>query len=165
MPGDDAIKAFFERLGHAVTYIDDDADEASTEAKAAAADLVYISESVGSGDIRDEITEIETPIIVAEPYAWDEMGLTTGTPQAVNQVPASVNITIVGVGHPMAAGYSGDVPVFKALSGSDALIPVGTTGGGAVVIARASGETQTDADVYFVYEKGVALAAPPTDGS
>jgi hypothetical protein len=34
-----------------------------------------------------------------------------------------------------------------------------------VVIARASGETQTDADVYFVYEKGVALAAPPTDGS
>ncbi|MHC4507624.1 MAG: CBM96 family carbohydrate-binding protein [Planctomycetota bacterium] len=165
MPGDDAIKAFFERLGHAVTYIDDDANEPSTEAKAAAADLVYISESVGSGDIRDEITEIATPIIVAEPYAWDEMGLTTGTPQAVNQVPLSVNITVVGVGHPLAAGYSGDVPVFTALSGSDALIPVGTAGGGAVVIARASGETQTDADVYFVYEKGAALAAPPTDGS
>jgi len=83
MPGDDAIKAFFEGLGHAVTYIDDDADEAPTEAAAAAADLVYISESVGSGDIRNEITEIETPIIVAEPYAWDEMGLTTANPEAI----------------------------------------------------------------------------------
>jgi len=165
MPGDDAIKAFFEGLGHAVTYIDDDADEASTEAAAAAADLVYISESVGSGDIKDEITEIETPIIVAEPYAWDEMGLTTANPEAIDQVPASVNITIINAAHPMAAGYSGDVPVFTALSGSNELIPVGTTGGGAVVIARGSGNVQTDADVYFVYEKGAALAAPPADGS
>ncbi|UCG58515.1 MAG: LamG domain-containing protein, partial [Phycisphaerales bacterium] len=162
MPGDDAIKAFFEGLGHTVTYIDDDEDEPTTEAAAAAADLVYISESVGSGAIREEITEIETPMIVGEPYAWDEMGLTTDT--ARNQIPDSVNITIVSAGHPMAAGYSGDVPVFTGLSGGD-LIPVGTTGGGAVVIATASGDRQTDAHVLFVYEKDAALAAPPADGS
>jgi len=75
-----------------------------------------------------------------------------------------VNITIIDAGHPLAAGYSGDVPVFTALSEND-LIPVATTGGGAVVIARGSGNVQTDADVYFVYEKGAALAAPPADGS
>src|SRR4030043_483163 len=67
MPGDDTIKAFFESLGHTVTYIDDDQSEAATEIAALASDLVYISESVGSGDIKNEITEVPTPIIVTEP--------------------------------------------------------------------------------------------------
>jgi len=48
MPGDDALKVFMEGLGHTVTYIDDDEDEATTEAAAIEADLVFISESVGS---------------------------------------------------------------------------------------------------------------------
>jgi hypothetical protein len=162
MPGDDTIKAFFESLGHTVTYIDDDQSESATEDAALAADLVYISESVGSGDIKNEITEVPTPIIVAEPYAWDEMGLITGG--GTNQVPDSANITIVYPGHPMAAGYSGDVSVYTDLPGSE-LIPAGTTGGDAIVIARASGGTQADADVYFLYEKGATLAVPAADGS
>ncbi len=49
---DDALKAFMEDLGHTVTYFDDNENEADTEAAAAAADLVYISESVGSANIR-----------------------------------------------------------------------------------------------------------------
>ena len=162
MPGDDTIKSFLESLGHTVTYIDDDISEADTEQAALAADLVYISESVGSGDIRNEITEIPTPIIIAEPYAWDEMGLITGG--GTNQVPDSANITITYPGHPMAAGYSGEVPVYTDLPGSE-LIPAGTTGGDAIVIARASGGTQADADVYFLYEQGAALAVPAADGS
>ena len=40
MPGDDTIKAFFESLGHIVTYIDDDMSEADTEEAALASDLV-----------------------------------------------------------------------------------------------------------------------------
>jgi len=162
MPGDDTIKAFFESLGHTVTYIDDDASEIATENAALASDLVYISESVGSGDIKNEITEIPTPIIVTEPYAWDEMGLITDG--GTNQVPDSANITIIYPGHPMAAGYSGDVPVYTDLPGSE-LIPTGTTGGGAIVIARASGGTMANADVYFLYEQGAALAVPAADGS
>ena len=162
MPGDDTIKAFFESLGHTVTYIDDDESESATEDAALASDLVYISESVGSGEIKNEITEVPTPIIVAEPYAWDEMGLIIGG--GTNQVPDSNNITIIYPGHPMAAGYSGDVPVYTELPGSE-LIPAGTTGGDAIIIARASGGTQADADVYFLYEKGATLAVPAADGS
>ncbi|MHC4489338.1 MAG: hypothetical protein ACYS9C_05430, partial [Planctomycetota bacterium] len=166
MVGDDMIKAFLEGLGHTVTYIDDNEDEPTTEAAALAADLVFISESVGSGNIKNEITEIQIPIIVSEPYAWDEMGLTMAGTDARNQIPVSVNITIVDAGHFMAAGYSGDVPILTALPEPAVdLIPVATTGGDAVVIARASGDRQADADVYFVYEKGAALAAPPADGS
>ncbi|MBL7188057.1 MAG: hypothetical protein ISS70_17180, partial [Phycisphaerae bacterium] len=63
---DDLLKAFMEGLGHTVTYFDDGEDEAATEAAAAAADLVFISESVGSGNIREEITEVEVPMIVNE---------------------------------------------------------------------------------------------------
>jgi cystathionine beta-lyase/cystathionine gamma-synthase len=73
MPGDDMLKAIIEGLGHTVTYFDDDEDEAATEAAAAAADVVFISESVGSGGIRDEITEIETPMVITEAWGWDEM--------------------------------------------------------------------------------------------
>ena len=162
MPGDDTIKAFFESLGHTVTYIDDDENEAATEEAALASDLVYISESVGSGAIKNEITEVPTPIIVAEPYAWDEMGLIVGG--GTNQVPDSADITIIYPGHPMAAGYTGQVPVYTDLTGIE-LIPAGTTGGDAIVIARASGGTQADADVYFLYEKGATLAVPAADGS
>ena len=121
---------------------------------ALAADLVYISESVGSGDIKDEITEIPTPIIVAEPYAWDEMGLIIGG--GTNQVPDSANITIIYPGHPMAAGYSGDVPVYTDLPGSE-LIPSGTTGGGAIVIATASGGTQVPHGFIKKSQKGRRL--------
>ena len=67
MPGDDALKAYIEGLGHTVTYFDDDENEADTEIAAAAADLVIISESVSSGDIRTEITEIETPKPLKKP--------------------------------------------------------------------------------------------------
>jgi len=48
LPGDDALKAFMEGLGHTVTYLDDGEAEAATEAAAEAADLVFISESVSS---------------------------------------------------------------------------------------------------------------------
>ncbi|MGB2864007.1 MAG: hypothetical protein WBC05_11825, partial [Sedimentisphaerales bacterium] len=60
-PGDEALKVFMEGLGHMVTMFDDGESEADTEIAAAAADLVFISESVGSAQIRTEITEIETP--------------------------------------------------------------------------------------------------------
>jgi len=75
MVGDDALKAFLEGLGHTVTYLDDDEDEAATEAAAAAADVVFISETVSSSNVRNEITEIETPMVITEAWAWDEMGL------------------------------------------------------------------------------------------
>jgi len=66
MVGDDALKAFLEGLGHTVTYLDDNEDEATTEAAAMAADVVFISETVSSSQIRNEITEVETLMVIAE---------------------------------------------------------------------------------------------------
>jgi len=162
---DALIKNFLESLGHTVTYFDDDEDEAATEAAAAAADLVYISESVGSGGIREEITEIETPIIVGEPYAWDEMGMTRGG--GGTSAVATTDITIVNPAHPMAAGLSGTVTVLTDIAGSEgtAEFANGDAGDEATVIATATLADGQTYDVIIVYEKGAALAVPPTDGS
>jgi len=162
---DALIKNFLESLGHTVTYFDDDEDEAATEAAAADADLVYISESVGSSAIYNEITEIETPIIVGEPYAWDEMGMTRGG--GGTSAVSSTNITIVNPAHPMAAGLSGTVTVLTNIAGSEgtAEFAMGIAGDEATVIATATLADGQTYDVIIVYEKGAALAVAPADGS
>ncbi|MHC4330430.1 MAG: hypothetical protein ACYSWW_20175 [Planctomycetota bacterium] len=162
---DDDLKAFMEGLGHTVTYFDDDESEADTEIAAAAADLVFISESVGSGGIREEITEVEVPMIVNEMWGWDEMGLTHGGGADENTV--TTDIEIVNPDHYLAAGLSGSIALITDLTGTlgECHLGKGIAGDEATVIATASladGETY---DVIFVYEKGAALPVAPTDGS
>ncbi len=160
--GDDALKAFMEGLGHTVTYLDDDEDEATTEAAAIAADLVFISESVGSGGIKNEITELEVPMIVGEPYAWDEMGLTEGS--GGDDAAVTTDVEIVDPGHYLAAGLSGTVAVLtEILEGGN--LGKGITGSEATVIATATLIDGVTYDVILVYEKGAALAQAPADGS
>ena len=164
---DDDLKAFMEGLGHTVTYFDDDEDEATTEAAAAAADLVFISESVGSGGIREEITEVEVPMIVNEMWAWDEMGLTHLGVGDSDEAAATTNIEIVNPDHFLAAGLSGTVAFLTDLTSTlgPCELGKGIAGDEATVIATATladGETY---DILFVYEKGAALPTQPTDGS
>ena len=161
--GDAVIKHFFEGLGHTVMYFDDDEDEITTESAAAAVDLVYISESVSSEKIKNEITEIETPIIVAEPYCFYEMGMSSV--EAADQTLDSVSIRIIEPDHPLAAGYSGNVAVLTEPDESTLIPGPSRAGGDAVVIAKGSGDRQKNADVYFVYDKGATLARPAGDGS
>jgi hypothetical protein len=166
MVGDDALKAFLESLGHTVTFLDDDEDEATTEAAAAAADAVFISETVSSGNIKNEITEVPTLMVVAEPWAWDEMGLTEGSGSGTDV--ATTDIEIVEPGHFLAAGLSGTVPVLTDITGPDwgtARFGMGIAGPEATVIATATLSDGQTYDFLFVYEKGAKLAQAPADGS
>ena len=165
MPGDDALKAFMESLGHTVTYFDDNESEADTEIAAEAADLVFISESVSSGEIRTEITEIETPMIITECWGWDEMGLILGG--GAGQDVISTDIEIVTPEHYLAAGFDGSVTVLTALTGDRgaARFSNGIAGDEATVIARATLLDGVTYDVFFVYDKGAALPVAPADGS
>jgi len=164
-PGDDALKAFIEGLGHTVTYLDDDADEKETEEAAAAADLVYISESVGSAKVRLEIPEVEVPMVITEAWAYDEMGLTLGTGEGIDV--ASTDIEIVLPGHPLTAGLTGTVTVLTDLQSSrgPARFSTGRASEDATVVARATLSDGGTYDVLWVYEKGAKLAVPPADGS
>ncbi len=164
-PNDALIGDFLESLGHTVTYFDASEDEAATETAAAAADLVWISESVGSGDVANEITEIEVPMVVGEPYCWDEMGMTRAGGSTSDV--ATTDITIVSPGHFLAAGLSGTVPVLTDITGSAGIAQFanGSAGDEATVIATATLADGQTYDVILVYEKGVALAVPAADGS
>jgi hypothetical protein len=165
MPGDDALKAFIEGLGHTVTYFDDAEDEATSEAAAAAADVVFVSESVSSSEIRTEITEIETPMVITECWGWDEMGLTLGGGAGLEV--ATTEIEIVAPEHPLAAGLSGIVSVITDLVSDRgaARFALGMAGDQATVIARATLSDGVTYDVIYVYEKGAELPVPPADGS
>ncbi|MBM4024313.1 MAG: hypothetical protein FJ280_02760 [Planctomycetes bacterium] len=164
-PGDDALKAFIEKMGHTVTYMDDNDGEAVMRAAAAKADLVFISESVGSANVRNKITAIDTPMVVTESWAWDEMGLTS-SPGGGSEA-ATPNVEIVAPWHPLAAGLSGSVPVFTALTGTRgaARFGNGAAGKDAIVIARGKVSGGVTYDVLFVYDKGATLAVAPADGS
>ncbi len=131
------------------------------EEAALAADVVYIAESVSSGDVKNKITEIATPIIIGEPYAWDEMGLISDTGGVGDAI--TTNITIVNPGHYMAAGFTGEVTILTTASG--ATFGTGTLGSEATVIAQATLIDDVTYDVFFVYEKGAGLAQAPADGS
>jgi hypothetical protein len=163
--GDDALKGFLEGLGHTVTYFDDDATEDETEEAAAAADLVFISESVSSGKVRTEITEVATPMVITEAWAYDEMGLTIGTGEGTNVT--TPNIEIVAPGHQLAAGLSGTVPVLTALASvrGTARFATGRAGQSATVIARATLSDGATYDVIWAYEKDAVLPVAPADGS
>ena len=163
--GDDALKAFLEGMGHTVTYLDDNEVDAAMRTAAAQADLVFVSESVGSANVRNKITAVDTPMVIAESWAWDEMGLTTGAGGGQNAV--TPNIQIVAPGHPLAAGLAGSVPVFTALTGARgaARFGNGLAGKDATVIARATLTDGATYDVLYVYDKGATLAVAPADGS
>ena len=165
MPGDEPLKAFMEGLGHTVTYLAANQDEATTEAAAAAADMVFISESCGSGQIKNEITEVEVPIIVGEAWAWDEMGLTEGG--GADEDAVTTEIEIVDPVHYLSAGLTGTVTIFTGTTGDLGICQPGKgiAGAEATVIARATLADGQTYDVIFVYEKGAALAAAPADGS
>jgi len=165
LPGDDALKAFLEKMGHTVTYMDDNETDAAMRAAAAKADLVFISESVGSSNVRNKITAIDTPMVITESWAWDEMGLTTGAGGGQNAV--TPNVQIVAPGHPLAAGLSGSVPVFTSLTSARgaARFGNGLAGKDATVIARATLTDGATYDIVFVYDKGATLAVAPGDGS
>jgi len=166
--GDDAIKAYLEDLGHTVTYFDDDEDEPTTEEAAKAADVVFISESVGSARISSEITEIETPMVITECWGWYEMGLCLESGAEGDSIAvATTDIEIIAPGDPLAAGLTGTVTVLTNITGErgDARLSTGIPGSAATVVAQA---TLSDGRTYaclYAYEKGAALPVPPADGS
>lgn len=135
------------------------------------ADVVYVTESIGSGSIADAegtiFQSLETPVIYAEAFAWDNAFLTgpvahedfgnTGRGEALGvseDLDISESIYITKPDHAMAGGFSGEVTVHTEAysvnyAWNEALGP------GAEVIATAdeAGEFPT----LFVYEAGSEL--------
>jgi hypothetical protein len=166
---DEVLITFLESIGHTVTLLDDNTAELDMENACLEADVVFISESVGSGNVRTKITGVPAPMVVGEPWGWDEMGLCTITPGASDQGVdvATTDIEIVAPGHPLAAGLTGTVTVLTDITGDrgTARFATGTPGSAATVIAQATLSDGVTYPCLYVYEKGADLALLPADGS
>jgi hypothetical protein len=147
-------------LGHNVKLGFDDAPADELQRAAAEADLVIVAESVTSRKLLDKLKPVETPIINYEAFVQDDMGLTALEPSGDPGEPPEfaygardeeTSITIVATSHPLAAGKTGDVAVYR----EPKQITWGTVANSAEVVAILPGEKR-GATIY-VYRKGSEL--------
>ena len=168
---DDDLIAHLETRGHTVDILDtgvatpdDQIDEAESH------DVIYIAESLGSSSVTDGleayIKDVETPIIIAEAFAYDDFAVTADLihedfgntfrtdPSVPELQDGQDSLVITDSAHPLAAGLSGTVPVYDEFYSLNFGF-IENFGPGATVVA-----TVDAADEYatlFVYDKGAEL--------
>lgn len=150
-------------MGHTVTRMRDNAPADSLLMAANAADLVIIAESVTSGALNTKIVSTPTPIFSYEAFLQDEFGLVNPQGRPVDPGPPADNadfgaiedqthINIVNPSHPMAAGLSGLVQVYRfprEMNWGKALAP------SAEVVATLP--DYPDAAIIYLIRKGAPL--------
>ena len=124
-------------LGHHVTMMPDDTEEAEMQAAADAVDLIILPESVASSAVGTKLTATSTPTINMEAFLQDEFQFVDPEGQSVDPgspeggaggtieeptgevevghfgaIDGETDIVIVDPSHPLAAGLSGRVTVY-----------------------------------------------------
>ncbi len=110
-------------MGHKVTRIPHDAEGGEMLAAANAADLVILAESLLSATVGTKVVSTPTPVLSYEAFLPDEFGLINpkgermdpGTPDQgdYGTIEDHTTINIVHPKHPLAAGMSGRVQVYR----------------------------------------------------
>jgi acyl-CoA thioesterase I len=137
-----------QQLGHAVTVVK---DSASTAASANGMALVIISDSVNPGNVSNKFTQVSVPVIVYEPWLYDNLGL-TGAVATTDYGAASSQTQLRMTGtHPLTGGLTGKFAVASAAS----KFSWGKPGGAAVVAATLG--TNSTRPAIFAYEAGASL--------
>jgi hypothetical protein len=158
--GDKYLRARLEMQGYAVSIGGDNLPAGQLQMAAAEADLVIVSESVGSAMLQGKLKPVTTPILNYEAFIQDEMGLTPPGPPGDPGLPADfalgvkageTRIDIVMPGHPLAAGLTGTVTVYRMPRS----ITWGKVAATAEVIATLPGDRAGVAT--YVYRKGARL--------
>ena len=152
--GDTEVQAKFDSLGFDVfpaNHNDVTADYAD------GMDFVYISSTVSSGQVTNKFKDVEIPVILIEPYAQDDMGMTLDTDSTRFFQAVQGNMIVEAEGHFLAAGLTGEVEVFTVLEIQSGQ---GIPGGEGILIASyvpADGEWINTGAIY-AYEKGALMA-------
>ena len=147
--GDASVMSRLQSLGHAVTVV---ADAASTASSANGKDLVVISESVNSGNVGNKFNLVAVPVVVFEPWVYDNLGL-TGTVAATDYgfTQSQTQLRMTGT-HPLTAGLTGNVTVGSSASSFSWGIP------GAAAVVAATLRNDASRPTIFAYEAGAQLA-------
>jgi hypothetical protein len=158
--GDKYLRAHLETQGYTVSIGGDNLPAGQLQMAAAEADLVIVSESVGSAMLQGKLKPVTTPILNYEAFIQDEMGLTPPGPPGDPGLPANfalgvkageTRIDIVMPAHPLAAGLTGTVTVYRMPRS----ITWGKVAATAEVIATLPGDRAGAAT--YVYRKGARL--------
>lgn len=110
--------------------------------------VVIVSSAVSSTDVGTKFRNVDPPVIVMEYNLFDDMGFATGTGFGLVDQD---DIVIVDPDSPLAAGYTGTVPVFA----SEGQIAWATAPGAHTIAARTDDLAQS---VLFEYAPGSVLA-------
>lgn len=141
------IKRFKEKHGMNVTVVSD--KEVTTE-KANGFSLIFVSESVNSGKIKDKFVAIPVPVIYDEPQISGDTGMTdvdmNGQLEGNNAVKT---IQIRNSQHALAAGLQNNVDVYK----DNGKMSWATPGKDAIVIATVPNDEMKA--TIFAYDKGM----------
>lgn len=142
---DTAVKLHLEANDYVVTSLDD--DDAVPADPNLDYDVYLLAESSDSSKLTGW-TDVPAPVVVAEPEAWDELGL------ASSVGTGTTNQHVAEVGHDIAAGLSGtvDLTASGAVKSADVedLAP-----GAELIVAGHSGPPVREA-VVFSFEAGTA---------
>jgi hypothetical protein len=102
--GDASVKSRLEALGFTVTV---KAASSSSTADATGKTLVLVSSTVSSSSVGTKFRDVTVPVIVWESYILDDMRMTaTSAGSDFGTYGSQTQITVIGAGHPLAAGLS-----------------------------------------------------------
>lgn len=146
---DSEIKKQLEGRGYTVTV---KSGSGAVSGDANAKNLVVISATVSPADVNTKFGDVETPVLVAEPELFDDMGMTgTASGTDFGSQAAQTTVSILDPGHVMAGGLSGTVTV----SSSATTIGWGKPATSAAEVASISGDATKIA--LFGYESGATM--------
>lgn len=153
--GDFSVIERMEGQGFIVDVVDDDEVD---ESWADGMSFVYASSTTASGSIAGKFKEVEIPVIMIEPYALDDMGMTHDTDTTRSYQSFQRDMVILAEDHFLAAGLSGDIPVFDNL---DIQSGQGYPSDEGILIAEYMRDELDAGMIYgaiFAYEKGALMA-------
>lgn len=139
--------ALIQSWGYTVTLISESATQSEFDAAWRAASVVYISETVTSGNVSTKLTNSTTPVITEESSLSDELGFSTSmTTITVNQME------ITNSSHYITSGFSSStITLFTA---PQLLRYLSGTQGGYTTLGRQVGTTNV---TLAVMERGATL--------
>jgi len=133
-PKEDAIRDVLEEWGYSVTLIQDDDSQGNFDAKLAANDVVFVSETVTSNNVGNKLTNASIGVVNADGRLNDELGIASSTGSPVTDA-----VDVVNTDHYITAIFPADTIRFKSHA-TELASATGTVALGAQVLGSSGGE-------------------------
>jgi len=150
---DQPLAAYLSALGHTVVVRN------AREVRAADAngkDLVIISESSESVDVKNKLRDVAVPLITWEGWLFDDLRMTgPNEEQDYGELTTETSIRLINPTHPLAAGLSGEVRTALVNNQISNKFHWGVPNLNAVVIATTL--TNSSRAHIFAYEQGAMM--------